>query len=213
MIEEIIQFNGENYKIKNPLEVIKTFCVLDPSYEKYDMAEIRDDHWLEDCADACNKGMRIRLSKEIIKELIQQQKEIEVVLHKHEDLIKNSIINISLDGNEEKLKEIFRCFKIKGIQNTIISKILHRRFQNFFPIVDREVGNFYKEKYKPDDIENLIEIIKLIKKDLEVDWPTLKLFRKQLGEENIKLTELRLFDHLIWIKIQKRGNILFKKVG
>lgn len=126
MKEETIKFNGKNYKLSSPIEVIKTFCVLDPSYKRYDLIKL-SENWLEECVKAINSGMGTRLKKNII---LDRKGEIEnAIKNKGRFLEKSIFIDIDLDTYKKHLEEIFNSFRCRGVQNAIITKILHKNIQ------------------------------------------------------------------------------------
>ena len=56
--------------------------------------------------------------------------------------------------------------------------------------------------------------MKRIKEDIKANWENLKFFRKELEKNKINLSEIRIFDHLVWIKIRDEevDNLLFTRV-
>jgi len=193
--------NKNEYCIENPLLIIKTFCVLDPSYKKYDSKKLGDDIWLEKAIEFSNQGMRARISGEEKRKIIEKQLELD---EKIKELKIFEDKNLLDKNNEEieKLRELFKIFEnIKGVKNAKMTKILHKKFPNLIPVVDSIIAKkVYCRKNK--SIDDLIEIIKEIKKDYKKNIIFLEKLKFNLKKENVNLSLLRIFDIMLWMKGQ-----------
>ncbi len=208
MTRPILIINNKEYCIENPLLIIKTFCVLDPSYKKYDSKKLEDEIWLEKAIEFSNKGMRARISDEEKREI--RRKKVE---EKIKELEISGDKNLLDQNNEEieKLKELFKIFEnIKGIKNAKMTKILHKKFPNLIPVVDSIIAKkVYLKKNK--SIDDLIEIIKEIKKDYKKNVNFLENLKFNLKKEHRDLSLLRIFDIILWMKGQDSEQKIIKE--
>jgi len=202
-INDEIIIKGTPYRLSDPSNIIKTFCITDSSYEKYDCEGINSESWIKDCIRLSNSGMRARIEEDLI---LNNKNKIELAAAKiPEDINLKQATDIILNN----LKKLFECIETKGVRNARITKVLHKKFPLLIPIVDEIVGEVYfpkkdkSEGYKPDDINNLMEVIKLIKHDLNnanniALIENIKIELKKCGINN--LSDVRIFDMLLWTK-------------
>lgn len=212
MDKKKLVINGKEYLISELPFLIKIFCVLDNSYLEYDSKKINEKNWIEDCISFANKGMRARISekkekKYIISKKLEIKKSIKTL-----EIFKNTRLEKTNDKAIQNLKELFKYIEGIGIKNAKATKILHKKFPNLIPIVDSIVA---KKGYgeKNENIDNLINIIIKIKKDIDKNKALLDRIRLELAKSSIKLTNLRIFDILVWMKGKDIQKIVFKNLG
>ena len=210
-MKEKLIINNKEYCIENPLLIIKTFCVLDPSYKKYDSIKLGNEIWLEKTIGLSNQGMRARISGKEKGKIIEKQLELN---KKIEELKISGDENLLDKNNEEieKLKELFKIFEnIKGVKNAKATKILHKKFPNLIPIVDSIIAEkVYCKKNK--NMDDLIEIIKEIKKDYKKNVNFLEDLKFNLKKENMNLSLLRIFDIILWMNGQDSEQKIIEEI-
>jgi len=202
-----IQINNKSYEISEVVSVIKTFLIIDPSYENYDCPTISKENWLEDCISLANKGMRARISWKKVKLGLDRDR--------IKELIDKVPQKVTLeDCDEEALRNLDILFsyfiQVKGFANATITKFLHKRFPELIPIVDSLVGKVYfADKYRRSNIDSLMNVIEAIRKDFIKNEPELEKIRMELEKQEISLTTLRIFDIFLWIKGNENSGFLF----
>ena len=112
-------------------------------------------------------------------------------------------------------KLIYTTTNIGGIQNTKVSKFLHILKPDFVPMIDPQQGKLLIEKYNRNSRSDLIKAIRTFHKQYNRNHiKVLKIQDMLLEEHVISLSELRVFELLIWLQAKlnekKIGKQIFK---
>ena len=215
--------NEESYSISNPTDIIKSFILTDPSYEKYDCGEDDEcDWWVEEYIHLANSGMRSRISWEKIGKQLNRD-EIEKRTGK---IPSDTSLEDCSREDIGHLRDLFSYFlDIEGLAKSTTTKILHKRFPKLIPVVDSLVERLYFGNNKRG-IKRLMKVILKIREDIS-NSENKKLF-KGIREElspaiKNSISNVRIFDILLWMKAREdklkdpegknilEGDLLFKK--
>lgn len=109
-----------------------------------------------------------------------------------------------LNAPKKHYKALIHSIKdIKGIQNTKVSKFLYVLKPDFIPMIDSQQGKLLIEKYNNNSRADLIKAMRTFHKHFNCNRTNVIKIQDMLrNDHNIFLSELRVFELLIWLQTQ-----------
>ena len=99
--------------------------------------------------------------------------------------------------------------EVKGVKVPKATKILHKKRPNLIPVFDSRVGLYYAARLRnpkfdldADDISSLLESFR---QDLQAVTEEVRNLKRELDATNVRLTNIRILDHLIWARLDQRN--------
>ena len=212
-----IRINGErtSFTLNDPVSLVRAFCVYDRSFIDFDRKATKareDDDWLNKCIELANK-LNARMSEKDKTKIKSLKRKIENRMEKY-SLADTCLVRASNPQVEGLVEIIGLGIGESGIGSAKITKVLHAKLPKLVPIVDSEIGELYKgKKFNAKNPEHSRNVIKLIKSDLreKENMEAIRQVQSELSHE-IELTEVRIWDIIVWTKARDKGlNILFTK--
>ena len=198
-------FKTIHFKVTDPIALIEAFCFQSDFYANYDAVPVKE----RKIAHVNRIGARIN------EELLPR---CEMVLHSVKGLRIFQYDNdldrlVTLDSG--KIEDVVRELNdkaIKGLMTKRIglskaTKILHTFHPETVPMFDNQLQELYLEKINSGWIVGDAQIfIDYYQNFTEGDtWNHLKAISRQLQENNLRLTRVRLFDILWWSFLKSRN--------
>lgn len=192
-----------SHRITDCEERVQRYCTdpRDPSYYKYDCADVpADDELRKEDIQVANL-MRARMSAEVIAKILARNDSIESRLIR---IPKESMLERELPTKE--LKELFDSILMPNVRMARATKILHKKRPELIPILDSVIQEYARQvrSKNPDgshprsQAELATEYCQILKRDVDDNRHSLKAVRENLKQKGIHLSELRILDILIW---------------
>jgi len=234
-----MKIGGKEYKIENPITVLKTFYLLFGSISIiYDGIKIPNDNDMESALPVCIDLIyrfrgRTKIKRKDLEEEIKSKLNILSKIRNMKLLTAEGEIN---QGELGKLETtITSLTEINGLGLSTATKLLHP-INRDIPILDSLVQKVYMEKGKPaiceilnkyfDDYQNNSEFFDKVRSENftvsgEINKESKNLIKINKNKNEVTLiipkdiTDVRIFDIFLWLfgKEGENHNIIYKKLN
>ena len=188
-------------------------CGSSSFYEKFDKV-LKQDYNQVTIANLQDKNY--------LEKLFKLMRKIRAHWNKKDDSTVKSIIkdNLVLCGDflnapEKHYKELILSTQgiREGFQNTKVSKFLYILKPDFIPMLDHRQGKVLIKKYNIKSRDDLIKAIRTLHKHFNCNRRNVTKIHDVLRDEHdISLSELRVFELLIWLQAQLNEKGIKKQI-
>ncbi|MCP8307238.1 MAG: hypothetical protein H3Z54_00870 [archaeon] len=199
---KFLLFSKISFEVFDPVALVESYCFQSDFYANYDLIPI-EKRKIEDV----NK-IGARIVKNLLprcKYVTEETKNLNIFdysLDKFLDLDIDKRNNYIRDLNRKTIKKLL---EIKGIGFSKATKILHTLHPEIIPMID----NLYKDEYQEineqwteGNPEIFIDYYDNLKEG--DNWQNLDKVFKDISENNLGLTKVRIFDILWWSYLKSK---------
>jgi hypothetical protein len=201
---------GYGKRIGDCFSKVRRFCQPrgGPNYYRgYDCASIEQDNTLRDSDILIANKLGARIGPESLLMFKRNRTKIEAAL-------KSVPVGIALDDSwpdEESMwgaiANAYRACWTSDVGEARTTKVLHKKRPQLIPIIDGQmvIGWYYAGYSEPKKwgIDRMLEVTERIREDMRRNMDPLRELQKELVEEGINLTRVRLFDVVLWEAYQR----------
>jgi hypothetical protein len=180
-------------------------------YTAYDAKVVANDNQLQREEIWISRGLGSRLFHREADEIFQKQQRIENFLKQ----IPSDVDLADLPGGQaipgvEAIAAAVDCMcEVKGVRVPKATKILHKKRPNLIPVFDSRVGLYYAARLRNPkfdvDVDDIWSLLESFHHDLVAVAGEVRNLKRELDAINVRLTNTRILDHLIWARLHERN--------
>jgi len=193
---------GNGKQIDHCLEKVFRFCEEDSSYEAYDCFEVAQDNSLGDLDILVANNIRAGMDGRAFLTFNRNRAKVEAAL-------KSLPVGLALhdpwpnqQSTWQAIQDAYLACRGPQVGPTRITKVLHKKRPRLIPLIDRMVviGRYYKSyPGRPrGEVRGMIGVTRTIRRDMMRNANALLKLQMEVKERGINLTQVRLFDMLLW---------------
>ena len=201
---------GNGKRMDHCADKVLRFCEEDSSYEAYDRFDVAQDDSLSDLNVLVANNIRAGMDGRAFLTFKQNRAKIQAAL---ESLPVGARLHHPWPNEQSMWRVIQDAYLAcwgHQVGPTRITKVLHKKRPRLIPLIDRVVviGRYYKSyPGRPRvGVGGMMGVTRTIREDMMANAAALRRLQKELEEKGITLTQVRLFDILLWEGYPRPGH-------
>ncbi len=190
---------SKTFEVVDPIALIECYCFQTNFYANYDLLNYERGKRLENVNEIGARMNEEPLGK--CKDVIEKTKRLSIFEYDLDRFLKLDDETRNGHVGEFFEKVIGELLKIKGVQLSTATKVLHTLYPEIIPMIDNLLQSAYKNELKrrriPQQPDNIFtDYYNNLKKG--DNWQNINIISKKISSNLPGLTKVRIFDILWW---------------